>query len=848
MLHGISIQINQIAWPQPFVLNILPKHSASLSINPTMSSSNGVQKNPEETSTLPEAEPLVAQPTPKTTITSNNTNTTNQKKDGKNNNVGSPDPATQPTVEGTSTTNIKNGEITSEAVVPHKVESTTVTSNNNNGGNSGNLGICARIWSFPRKEKKKQTNYDGSSTVRKENSNSSSLHSDPVEKSEKNLKQIKEYLDELQKSLKCQSCEQLTSHLKHLEDLLQIEREKNKPHRSSKTPEKHEHAEIHKEITKFKQQISSLTKLSKKVSDQSADLKTSSGSNGQSGVHGFPNVHNNASFNGSSFYNEIQSIFYEVLDDKKKFLLSCFAVLPENAVVKRRLLTYWGVGEGKLDVSGTDRQTQEPEKIVDGYLKEFTELGLIEPVIRKRKQKVKSYKMDPLVRSAVIKLSKGDGLFDYDSKGNVVAIANPLNSRRACLQKEEESSSEQENQVRRTKSLQISDLENLVTLFNVNEPFPDLELALLAKMKDSSTKTNDSNPSSEKKDSSYLNAMECLAKMKSAKVLCLGSWAGSAKSHIEVESIDFLEGLTSMKELMFLSLQGISRIDKLPSSIGTLSNLLILDLKECHNLEDLSEEIGKLKKLRYLDVSDCHLLAGMPKGLSALSELQVLKGFVLRPETRRSGTLDELKGLKKLRKLAIIATSKDFPTPNDLRALNELGEKGQLRKLTIAWDWGVEAPKTVSGSKTMAKGVASMTEKLQSKLEKLDLQCCPKQNKAEDMTKFPMKLPSKLEKLDLQCFPEPTSTWLIPGDLQNIKKLYIRGGNLATLNPDKNKWPKVDSLRLKFLRELKMTWIELVNSFPNLEYLEKVKCPRISLCPCDENGVWMKPADNDHIV
>ena len=95
LLHGISIQINQIAWPQLFVLNILPKHSASLSINPTMSSSNGVQKNPGETSTFPEAEPSVAQPTPETTTTNNNTNTTNKKNDGNNNNVGnSPDPAT----------------------------------------------------------------------------------------------------------------------------------------------------------------------------------------------------------------------------------------------------------------------------------------------------------------------------------------------------------------------------------------------------------------------------------------------------------------------------------------------------------------------------------------------------------------------------------------------------------------------------------------------------------------------------------------------------------------------------------------------------------------------------------
>uniref|UniRef100_A0A2N9I4I5 Uncharacterized protein n=1 Tax=Fagus sylvatica TaxID=28930 RepID=A0A2N9I4I5_FAGSY len=417
-------------------------------------SSNGVQKNPGETSTFPEAEPPVAQPTPETTTTSNNTNTTNQKKDGNNNNVGnSPDPATQPTVEGTSTTNIKNGENTSEPVP--KVESTTDTSNNNNGGNSGNLGICAGIWPFSRKEKKKQTNDDGSSTVRKDNSNSSSLH--PGKSTEEGAEQCK--LEDKKTMGELQNQTNLTSHNFSKQQYWVEEifaNLKNLPPPCSPDyiplPQCLERlAEIHKEITKFKQQISSLTKLSKKLS-QSADLKTSSGSNGQSGVHGFPNVHENKSFNGSSFYNEIQSIF-GVLDDRKKFLLSCFAVLPENAVVKRRLLTYWGVGESLLDVSGTDPKAQEPEEIVDGVLKEFTEKGLIEPVIRKRKQKVKSYKMDPLVRSAVIMLSKEAELFDYDSKGNVVAIANHLNSKRACLLKEEESSSEQENQERRTKKI-----------------------------------------------------------------------------------------------------------------------------------------------------------------------------------------------------------------------------------------------------------------------------------------------------------------------------------------------------------------------------------------------------------
>ena len=266
-----------------------------------------------------------------------------------------------------------------------------------------------------------------------------------------------------------------------------------------------------------------------------------------------------------------------------------------------------------------------------------------------------------------------------------------------------------------------------------------------------------------------------------------------------------------MKNLRFPSLQGISRITELPHSIGNHSNLVILDLKECHNLEILSEEIVKLKKLRYLDVSDCHLLADMPKGLGALSELQVLKGFVIsnRQQNRRSGTLDDLKELRNLRKLTINTRSKDFPTGIDLSALRELGEKGVLRNLTIVW--GPAEP--------------NKAPKLENQMVKEDNQ----------MNK---KFPEQLEKLDIQCFPKSTATWLTPESLPNLEKLYIRGGNLATLG--KYKWSKVKTLRLKYLNELKTTWIKLQESFPDLEYLEKVKCPGITLCPCDEHGAWMK--------
>ena len=172
--------------------------------------------------------------------------------------------------------------------------------------------------------------------------------------------------------------------------------------------------------------------------------------------------------------------------------------------------------------------------------------------------------------------------------------------------------------------------------------------------------------------------------MKLLQVLYLGRWQKSTGYHIEMKDNSFLTGLTSMAKLKFLSLQGISIINKLPPFIGMLENLVVLELKDFYNLEELSEGIRLLTKLRNLDISNCYLLGNMPEELSFLTELQVLKGFIVGGSQRGNlGTSEYLKGLKKLKKLTIIiATRKDFLTPEDLGALPKLEA---LRKLTIAW-------------------------------------------------------------------------------------------------------------------------------------------------------------------
>ncbi|KAL4637085.1 hypothetical protein ACB092_03G055500 [Castanea dentata] len=615
-----------------------------------------------------------------------------------------------------------------------------------------------------------------------------------LEKLRNNLNQIKESLIRLQNFEKSDLANQLQTHLRDLEAKFGTVRDKNEqtprpnPTASSSSPEvplSDDLTNINKELMKIKYQIPSMRKLS--MTSSKTHSQASSRSNEGISFQELPKLHKSESFPISSFYKEIKGIFDGLnKEEEEKFILSCFAVLPEGAVVKRRLLTYWGIGDGCLK----DSKSETPEEIVDRILLKFKEMDLIEPAMNKRKQEVRSYKMVPLVRSALNKIFQEKNTFDYYPNGIVVENSPPKN--KAFLVEDEGKISDDKSHSQQGDQQSLNLVpEELFTLFNVNEHSPDAKLIHLVRKKN--------------KD---MNVVDWLSKMKSLQVLYLGRWQKSASYHIEVKSAEFLKGLKSMEELKFLSLQGISRIKELPRSIGMLTNLVVLDLKDCYNLELLPEEISSLKKLRYLDISNCYLLGNMPKDFSSLKELQVLKGFIIgRSKTRNLGTLEDLKKLQNLKKLTIIATRNEFPTPTDLGALQELKA---LQKLTIAW--GIQ-PKIAQEPEKARKLSKHATE---SSVLKLD----------------------ELKKLDLQCFPNSTPTWLKPGDLPKLEKLYISGGNLTTL--EKSLW-EVKALRLKYLSGMKTNWRELNELFPKLAYLERVKCPGITLCPCDENGVWQNP-------
>ncbi|XP_030446202.1 uncharacterized protein LOC115669012 [Syzygium oleosum] len=159
--------------------------------------------------------------------------------------------------------------------------------------------------------------------------------------------------------------------------------------------------------------------------------------------------------------------------------------------------------------------------------------------------------------------------------------------------------------------------------------------------------------------------------------------------------------------------------------------------------------------------------------------------------------------------------------------INDLSQLPELTSLTITW---IQAP----SSSYRGAGSKSKRRKKSSK----------KHKKQENSSIGGQRFPGKLMKLDLRGYPRPSMPqWVTPSRVEKLEKLYIRGGNLANLNLDShpdNQWA-VKILRLKFLANCEVEWLDLRHHFPSLVYLEKFQCPKLKFFPCDGYGVWMNP-------
>ncbi|GMP72716.1 hypothetical protein CsSME_00030647 [Camellia sinensis var. sinensis] len=517
--------------------------------------------------------------------------------------------------------------------------------------------------------------------------------------------------------------------------------------------------ELKRNIMKLKQQISSNHEDDREESDPHRRQRSNKGN--------ADNTLKNQALKRRFAVKEFRAC-YDQLDEVSRICLLFFSVFPENAKIKKRVMMYWWIGEGLMTT----------ERLANELFNKFIVKGFIDPVCKVGNSSLGGNicKMDPLVRSMVIKVAKSINFANFDDDNDDNANATP----RACLTGD--------------GLTKIQDLEKLNTLFNVNEDILEIKT-------------------------------EYFSKMKNVKVLYLGRWQTSVSHHIEFadtkdmkKNANVLDGLGNLTLLRFLNLGGISRISELPESISKLTNLTILDIRACHNLEVIPDGIGLLKNLTHLDMSECYLLDQMPKALASLSKLQVLRGFLV-SEGKSSCTLDDLRKFSRLRKLSIYAVVHGFPSDRDLCALHQFKA---LTKLTIVWARGSVQPTVATKKPSLPRSFTSKPAELAMLplgLIKLDVQCFPW-----------MTTPSWLRACNLKNLKK---LCIRGGQFSDL------GQKLDDKKAEKDKW-EVEVLCLKYLDDLEMDWSGLQEVFPKLKFLEMVNCPKlIWLFPIDNSQVSM---------
>ncbi|KAJ7973525.1 Disease resistance RPP13-like protein 4 [Quillaja saponaria] len=484
-------------------------------------------------------------------------------------------------------------------------------------------------------------------------------------------------------------------------------------------------------------------------------------------------------------------VSYEFLRNHRlRLCLLYFSIFPENAVVKKRPLIYWWIGEGLI----TKTNQKTAEEVGEAIFEMFLELDLIKPCgDDKSSPIVNECQLHPWMRYMLISLAKTANLFAFDSRGTPSLDSSVVdstadnadsNAGNVHLNTHRHAFLVLNPNLMGSNGLQYENMlakknkyENLWTVFNINQRCISFD-------------------------------PEWLSRLKKLVVLQLGRWQGSSKHHIEVLNEEILKGLGTQKHLKYLSFRGISRITAIPKSILDLINLEILDLRACHSLEKLPSDIASLRKLTHLDVSECYLLVSMPKGIEKLSSLQVLKGFVIGNTKKTPCRLGNLKDLKTLKRLSIHIGTEAVIQDGEF---DELQEILSLRCLKISW-----------GKKVVLRSIS---------------------------------FPAGLQKLDLEGIPDETPKWLTPNELLNLKKLYIKGGQLKSL--DAGRW-RVEILRLMYLKNLKSLQYlnnlkhmkevdrsDLLNQFPDIMYLEIIKCNMIKE---GRELVWIKGELSEEII
>lgn len=116
------------------------------------------------------------------------------------------------------------------------------------------------------------------------------------------------------------------------------------------------------------------------------------------------NLTKNAAFELTLVFKEFEASYHELSMELKLCLLS-FSIFPENAGIKKRVMIYWWMGEEFVPPLKASNNNATVEQFANDYFKKLVAKGFVVPVHEKRRHGEYICKMDPFVRSMVIKLA-----------------------------------------------------------------------------------------------------------------------------------------------------------------------------------------------------------------------------------------------------------------------------------------------------------------------------------------------------------------------------------------------------------------------------------------------------------
>jgi hypothetical protein len=109
---------------------------------------------------------------------------------------------------------------------------------------------------------------------------------------------------------------------------------------------------INKIVIELKLRIPLPHKLSSKESDAHRFTRGGTEFDDLEVVDELPVLHVDEEFGNSLAFRDFRLVYDKLPDSRIKLCLLCFALIPENEIVKKRFMTYWWVGEGFISPQG----------------------------------------------------------------------------------------------------------------------------------------------------------------------------------------------------------------------------------------------------------------------------------------------------------------------------------------------------------------------------------------------------------------------------------------------------------------------------------------------------------------